>query len=134
MTNTTDYNPLGYSAAELDHLYNARASVPDCLPFLEEYADYSAQARAELPASLAVPYGGHPDETLDIFPAEKAGAPVFVFIHGGYWRALSKDDSSFMAPVFHAAGATVRSEEHTSELQSLMRTSYAVFCLKKKKK
>src|SRR3546814_3331154 len=30
--------------------------------------------------------------------------------------------------------ATVRSEEHTSELQSLMRISYAVFCLKKKKK
>src|SRR3546814_2791166 len=29
---------------------------------------------------------------------------------------------------------TPRSEEHTSELQSLMRTSYAVFCLKKKKK
>src|SRR3546814_7437112 len=28
---------------------------------------------------------------------------------------------------------TMRSEEHTSELQSLMRTSYAVFCLKKKK-
>src|SRR3546814_4104834 len=32
-----------------------------------------------------------------------------------------------------AAQATVRSEEHTSELQSLMRISYAVFCLKKKK-
>src|SRR3546814_7937864 len=30
-------------------------------------------------------------------------------------------------------GALVRSEEHTSELQSLMRISYAVFCLKKKK-
>src|SRR3546814_7627005 len=29
-------------------------------------------------------------------------------------------------------GAVLRSEEHTSELQSLMRTSYAVFCLKKK--
>src|SRR3546814_9377260 len=29
---------------------------------------------------------------------------------------------------------TLRSEEHTSELQSLMRISYAVFCLKKKKK
>src|SRR3546814_10903003 len=28
----------------------------------------------------------------------------------------------------------IRSEEHTSELQSLMRTSYAVFCLKKKRK
>src|SRR3546814_3678208 len=31
------------------------------------------------------------------------------------------------------AGAEDRSEEHTSELQSLMRISYAVFCLKKKK-
>src|SRR3546814_1618525 len=33
-----------------------------------------------------------------------------------------------------AAAAELRSEEHTSELQSLMRISYAVFCLKKKKK
>src|SRR3546814_9259565 len=32
-----------------------------------------------------------------------------------------------------AESRTDRSEEHTSELQSLMRTSYAVFCLKKKK-
>src|SRR3546814_6689193 len=31
-----------------------------------------------------------------------------------------------------AATASIRSEEHTSELQSLMRISYAVFCLKKK--
>src|SRR3546814_5465034 len=33
-----------------------------------------------------------------------------------------------------ADGTRVRSEEHTSELQSLMRISYAVFCLKKKNK
>src|SRR3546814_1227563 len=32
------------------------------------------------------------------------------------------------------AGSQVRSEEHTSELQSLMRSSYAVFCLQKKNK
>src|SRR3546814_4323270 len=36
-------------------------------------------------------------------------------------------------PASGAAEALVRSEEHTSELQSLMRISYAVFCLKKKK-
>src|SRR3546814_9040357 len=35
---------------------------------------------------------------------------------------------------FHGSDARFRSEEHTSELQSLMRISYAVFCLKKKKK
>src|SRR3546814_9195900 len=34
----------------------------------------------------------------------------------------------------HAGWANSRSEEHTSELQSLMRISYAVFCLKKKNK
>src|SRR3546814_1859389 len=34
----------------------------------------------------------------------------------------------------HARAGAPRSEEHTSELQSLMRISYAVFCLKKKKK
>src|SRR3546814_5789045 len=36
-------------------------------------------------------------------------------------------------PVFQTAYCKLRSEEHTSELQSLMRISYAVFCLKKKK-
>src|SRR3546814_2145840 len=35
--------------------------------------------------------------------------------------------------VQHVGGGQPRSEEHTSELQSLMRISYAVFCLKKKK-
>src|SRR3546814_5646031 len=56
-------------------------------------------------------------------------------------RALYRDDE----PVWHGQGTVVgrrrrtareagRSEEHTSELQSLMRISYAVFCLKKNKK
>src|SRR3546814_6374977 len=38
-----------------------------------------------------------------------------------------------MKAVDEGEGAAARSEEHTSELQSLMRISYAVFCLKKKK-
>src|SRR3546814_4186781 len=37
-----------------------------------------------------------------------------------------------LRPAAHQRGGQPRSEEHTSELQSLMRTSYAVFCLKKK--
>lgn len=102
-----DINPQAYDLAQLDRQYNARASVPDCLQFLREYADASARARAQVDGRLGVPYGNHPDETLDIFPAARANAPVYLFIHGGYWRALSKDDSSFMAPAFTAAGATV---------------------------
>ncbi|TEA76948.1 alpha/beta hydrolase [Allopusillimonas ginsengisoli] len=98
---------MGYPADELDRQYNARASVPDCLPFLQEYAEFSAQARTRVKGYLSVAYGDHPDETLDIFPAPQAGAPVYFFVHGGYWRALSKEDSSFMAPMFTQAGATV---------------------------
>src|SRR3546814_2646471 len=40
---------------------------------------------------------------------------------------------AYVASKFAVRGMTKRSEEHTSELQSLMRISYAVFCLKKKK-
>src|SRR3546814_1600938 len=42
--------------------------------------------------------------------------------------------TSFQALIVSSSRARSRSEEHTSELQSLMRISYAVFCLKKKNK
>src|SRR3546814_7384553 len=42
--------------------------------------------------------------------------------------------SSFQSPVWNPLPKRVRSEEHTSELHSLMRLSYAVFCLSKHKK
>src|SRR3546814_2991093 len=50
-------------------------------------------------------------------------APSVPGVHGGVFRALADRRGLLRAP---------RSEEHTSELQSLMRISYAVFCLKKK--
>src|SRR3546814_1835724 len=46
---------------------------------------------------------------------------------------VSKSVTSINAPASGRVQRGNRSEEHTSELQSLMRTSYAVFCLKKKK-
>src|SRR3546814_1518201 len=48
----------------------------------------------------------------------------------GLWRGELRADAD---PQVHC-GPALRSEEHTSELQSLMRISYAVFCLKKKKR
>src|SRR3546814_9199969 len=48
------------------------------------------------------------------------------------WAGLSSQTRSWCALRVKCCGA--RSEEHTSELQSLMRISYAVFCLKKKNK
>src|SRR3546814_7161706 len=52
---------------------------------------------------------------------------------------LQEAMTTMQRAIYHYAGSVrqvlpTRSEEHTSELQSLMRISYAVFCLKKKKK
>src|SRR3546814_3416828 len=46
-------------------------------------------------------------------------------------RAATREDRRMKDMKAYLAGALLRSEEHTSELQSLMRTSYAVYCLKK---
>ena len=107
-----------YDRAQLDVQYNARATVPDIQPILKKYAEDSATARRTLDCALDVPFGDHPDELLDIFPAAgaapgKPGAPVFVFIHGGYWRAQRKEDAPVMAEAFNAAGAAVATLEYT---------------------
>ena len=92
----------------LDGQYNNRARVADHVQVLANWAAASALARGGAPAAqLDVPYGVGAGETLDIFPAPQAGAPVLMFIHGGYWRSLDKADHSFIAPAFNAAGATV---------------------------
>src|SRR3546814_9915133 len=50
------------------------------------------------------------------------------------WWGKTRRAASMSAPRARQPPLPARSEEHTSELQSLMRISYAVFCLKKKKK
>src|SRR3546814_8130194 len=69
----------------------------------------------------AISFEGQFDKT---FPPDKF--PGFV-LGGIGWQAIHAIATRLNACPF-------RSEEHTSELQSLMRISYAVFCLKKKKK
>lgn len=94
-----------------DRMYNNRALVPDSADYLKRWATRSAQVRVQHACTLDVDYGSLPSETLDIFPAQgqapAAGAPVLVFVHGGYWRALDKSDHSFIAPAFTAAGCLV---------------------------
>src|SRR3546814_7912224 len=64
------------------------------------------------------------DEFIVAETAMGAGAPRIVAVH-----ILP----NIIGPLLILASMDIRSEEHTSELQSLMRISYAVFCLKKKK-
>ncbi|HET6160523.1 MAG TPA: alpha/beta hydrolase [Dongiaceae bacterium] len=50
-------------------------------------------------------YGDGPRQVADLFPAARPGAPIVLFFHGGYWRALSKDHLGFVAGPLVQAGA-----------------------------
>jgi arylformamidase len=90
-----------------DRMYNNRAQVPAFAEHLARWASESEKARAVGPCELDIAYGPGEGETLDVFPAPHADAPVLVFIHGGYWRSLDKKDHSFVGPAFTRDGACV---------------------------
>lgn len=106
---TPALNTAPTDPAELDRAYNNRALVP---AFAEHFAHWqreSLHARQHLRGFLDVAYGRGPNESLDLFVPDDPvqGAPVLVFVHGGYWRSLDKADHSFVAPPFVAQGACV---------------------------
>lgn len=87
-----------YDKAGLDAQYNNRIRFPHYADYFKKWQERSANTRANFAnARLEVAYGPSPTEKLDIFPAAKAGAPINVFIHGGYWHSLDKDDFSYVA-------------------------------------
>ncbi len=90
-----------------DQQYDNSARVADSAALLARWAEASALARDGMTSVLDVVYGEDSSQRLDVFPARVPGAPVLVFIHGGYWRALDKADHSFVAPSFVDAGAAV---------------------------
>ena len=95
----------------LEAQYNNRARVPDHAAHFARWAQASAMVRSQAPAQLDLRYADDAGATLDVFPATgsvpEGGAPVLIFIHGGYWRSLDKSDFSFIAPSFTADGALV---------------------------
>ncbi len=91
----------------LEREYNARAAIPDHPQIFARLAQQGAAARRLHACLLDLPYGPSAAERLDFFPARHDGAPLLVFIHGGYWRSLDKGDYSWIAPPFVEQGAAV---------------------------
>jgi arylformamidase len=99
----------------LEQMYNNRARVPEHVEHFANWARESRRVRQSEPCTLDLPYGSRPRERLDVFPARTdrtgagkgTGAPVLVFIHGGYWRSLDKSDHSFIASAFARKGVCV---------------------------
>lgn len=80
-------------------------TIPNVDEYLENAAARSAAVRERLECHIDVSYGDTPGQTIDVFPAASSGAPVFFFIHGGYWRSLDKHYYSELAEPMVAAGA-----------------------------
>jgi arylformamidase len=99
------------SQEEIDREYNVGAAVPDSPRWLHWYGQESAAVRRDLACVLDERFGPTRDETLDVFPAARSGAPVLMFIHGGYWRWGSSKDFSLVArgPVEHGITVVVTS-------------------------
>lgn len=89
---------MGYTVEFCDREYNARAAIADHPQIFARWADQAAATRRLRACLVDLPYGESSAEKLDLFPARSDSAPLFVFIHGGYWRSLDKSDFSWIAP------------------------------------
>lgn len=96
-----------HSPAWYDDQYNNRNRIPEHPQIFARWASASALTREKSACEIDVPYGDAESEKLDVFLTPRAHAPVLVFVHGGYWRALDKRDQSFVAASYVNAGAMV---------------------------
>ncbi len=92
--------------ASLDAQYNIRAQIPDHPEISRRWAADSERVRIALGsrAKIDIPFGSDALQKLDLFLTEKPGAPLLVFIHGGYWRAQDKSEFSYVAETYAASG------------------------------
>ncbi|KAM4664676.1 kynurenine formamidase [Discoglossus pictus] len=126
---------------ELDHQYSPsqwshRMGKDEVIEaHVRETTEGTREARAVTQTRLNVPYGDRESEKLDIYlPKEpSSGFPLLVYIHGGYWQFLSKEESGFMVPPLVLRGIAVMvmdydiaPEGHIDLMVSQVRQSIAV--------
>lgn len=103
----------GMTRSKLDAAYDNRAAVPHHPAILAERKERSDRIRRTRRFSADLRYGAGERERLDFFPAGKRGAPILVFIHGGYWQWNDKEPSSFIVEGPLAHGISVALLEYT---------------------
>lgn len=108
-----------FDQATLDREYSPSSLVDDIDRYLQAYRQQSdaaiGAAKAAGLCELDVRYGSAAAETLDLFlpGSSTEPAPLHVYIHGGYWQLLGKEDSSFAAPMFQSVGAAFAAINYT---------------------
>eukprot|EP01037_Dinobryon_pediforme_P000493 gene492-495_t len=87
--------------------FNPRVSVPDTEPYIKRGAEQSAKAYATHEHQSDLSYAPGDLTTLDYFPCGQPGRPLFVFIHGGFWRGRDKKDFAYVANSMLPTGCNV---------------------------
>lgn len=100
------------AAIDYEFEYNLRARVPEHPQIFARWARDAELYRAETlkrdRAELGLSYGDTPRQIIDLFlPAAGENAPLALFIHGGYWRAMDPSSSSHMARGLNEHGVAV---------------------------
>ncbi len=89
---------------ELDAAYDQSVYSPLIGQLLKRFATSSDEARAHLGAPKRLAYGPTTVEALDLYPANRPNAPIFVFVHGGAWLRGEAKDYGYPAELFVNAG------------------------------
>ncbi|MFM0605968.1 alpha/beta hydrolase [Paraburkholderia sediminicola] len=110
----------GMDTTALRAAYDNVAAVADVAERMLGFQTRSAALYAAAPCRRDVAYGPRPRQRFDWFPCEKPDAPIFVFIHGGYWQARSKEDFAFVASGPLGCGFNVVLAEYTLAPQASM--------------
>jgi arylformamidase len=97
------------AALDLETEYSPRITVPDHAEIFARWAreaeDYRAETLKRGKAELGLSYGDTPRQFIDLFLPEAGGAaPLAMFIHGGYWRAMDPSFHSHMARGLNGRG------------------------------
>ena len=93
-----------FDRATLEREYSPSSCVDDLGALIEAYASRSKDSEARATVHKDLAYGNQREETLDYFPADSPLAPLQVYIHGGYWQELSKNESTLAGADFAAEG------------------------------
>ncbi len=107
MTIATSSRASRLDPSWLEAEYDHRARHPEHREVIARWNTASALVQRIDSWRSDVRYGDGDGETLDVYPSPGANAPVLVFIHGGYWRAMHKSSYGFIAPSFTTEGALV---------------------------
>lgn len=93
--------------AALDAALNNAAAVRNSAQIVAQWQARSDHVRAKHPDGLDLRYGPAERSRIDLFEAGKKDAPLFIFIHGGYWQTRAKELFAFIVPGPLAHGISV---------------------------